>query len=84
MPPERVPDSGGAVPDLALGDEHIAVFGPDQDVCLAGRIEHLTGSGALELGVQEYQEQVPDLLLIQIGGHSRTTLQGVAGVAQHG
>jgi hypothetical protein len=36
---QRVPDRLGALPDLASGDEDIAVPGPDQDVGLAGPVE---------------------------------------------
>ena len=36
-----------------------------------------------ELGIQEHEEQVPDLLFIQVRGHRRSTFQRVARVPQY-
>jgi hypothetical protein len=43
---EGVPDGLGAFPDLALGDEDVAVVGPDEDVGPAGRVD-MPGAEAL-------------------------------------
>jgi hypothetical protein len=71
-------------PDLALGDEDIAVLGPDEDIGLACRVQHLAGGGALELCVQGYQQQVPAGPLMQDlagqggGGGLHPRLAGIA------
>lgn len=79
---ERVGDGLGSFPDLALADEDIPVVDPDEDVGLAGSVEHLTGRLALELGVKAHEEQVADLFLAEVPGGRRVPFQRVAHVAQ--
>ena len=49
---EGVGDGLGALPDLALADEDVAVVDAYEDVGLAGAVEDLAADVAFELGVQ--------------------------------
>jgi hypothetical protein len=55
----------------------------DDDVRLAGVVEDLAGSFALEVAVQSDGKKIPDLLLSHLDARARSPLQRVSLVSQH-
>lgn len=80
---ERVPDRLCSLPDLAFGDEDVAVADTDEDVGLAGGVEHLAQRHPLRTAHSRRQGAGPGFLLIQVRGHRGSTLQRVARVPQY-
>jgi hypothetical protein len=54
------------VPDLALGDERIAIAMTDQAVGLPAPVEQLATGSALPVSVEVPEEQVTQLFLVEL------------------
>jgi hypothetical protein len=80
---ESVGDGLGALPDLALADEDVAVVDADEDVGLAGSIEDFPTYVAFELGVQPDKQDVADLFLVQLRNSGGVAFECVAAADQH-